>query len=359
MSGLAWALDAAVVVLLLGLATRIVFTRDLFEATVLFIAFGLTLSLAWVRLEAPDLALAEAALGAGVTGALLLYAHRRLSELTVEPAPSDVVLGPETGRTGRDRLGPLRWVLGGTVGALAVGFGALIPGLPEREPFLPARVAERLAETAASNPVTGVVLDFRAYDTLLEVGVLVVAMVAVWSMDRGTADFARPGEERPGEDLILGALTRLVVPVVGLTAVYLVWIGGREPGGAFQAGALLAGTGVLLAAAGILRPVTAAAPLVRALGVAGFGVVIVVGLGTLIRSGSFLAYPEGRAHGLLLLIEGVLAVSIAVVLTALFIDVTAVPAGEPSPERVDPTGDPLGRASGPEGGRSGETGDDG
>jgi len=59
-TGLAWALDGALVLLLLGLAARVVLTRDLFEATVLFIGFGLTLSLVWVRLGAPDLALAEA-----------------------------------------------------------------------------------------------------------------------------------------------------------------------------------------------------------------------------------------------------------------------------------------------------------
>jgi energy-converting hydrogenase B subunit D len=47
-------------------------SRDLFRAVVMFVAFGLLMTLAWVRLEAPDLALAEAAIGAGLTGALLL-----------------------------------------------------------------------------------------------------------------------------------------------------------------------------------------------------------------------------------------------------------------------------------------------
>jgi energy-converting hydrogenase B subunit D len=50
----------------------------LFRAVVLFIAFGLLLAVAWVRLRAPDVALAEAAIGAGVTGALLLVTLGRL-----------------------------------------------------------------------------------------------------------------------------------------------------------------------------------------------------------------------------------------------------------------------------------------
>jgi energy-converting hydrogenase B subunit D len=46
--------------------------RQLFQSVVMFVVFGLLMSLAWVRLHAPDVALAEAAIGAGLTGALLL-----------------------------------------------------------------------------------------------------------------------------------------------------------------------------------------------------------------------------------------------------------------------------------------------
>lgn len=65
--------------LLLGLALlwsawRALATPDLARAVVLFIVFGLLMTLAWARLDAPDVALAEAAIGAGLTGALLLDA---------------------------------------------------------------------------------------------------------------------------------------------------------------------------------------------------------------------------------------------------------------------------------------------
>jgi energy-converting hydrogenase B subunit D len=92
-------LDVAVVGLLLGLALRLLTTRDLFEAIVLFVAYGLSLSLAWVRLGAPDLALAEAALGAGVTGALFLNAYQRMAhrartaDSRMEAVPRDAAGG--------------------------------------------------------------------------------------------------------------------------------------------------------------------------------------------------------------------------------------------------------------------------
>lgn len=68
------ALDLALVLVMLWLVWHILRSPDLFKAAVLFITFGLVMSLAWVRLDAPDIALAEAAIGAGITGVLVLDA---------------------------------------------------------------------------------------------------------------------------------------------------------------------------------------------------------------------------------------------------------------------------------------------
>lgn len=68
------AFDLVLAAALIWVAWRALTVADLFRAVVLFIAFGLLMTLAWVRLNAPDLALAEAAIGAGLTGALLIDA---------------------------------------------------------------------------------------------------------------------------------------------------------------------------------------------------------------------------------------------------------------------------------------------
>jgi uncharacterized MnhB-related membrane protein len=70
--------DGLLVLGLLALAWTLLRTPHLFEATVLFISFGLIMSLAWVRLKAVDIALAEAAIGAGLTGALFLRTLGRM-----------------------------------------------------------------------------------------------------------------------------------------------------------------------------------------------------------------------------------------------------------------------------------------
>ena len=73
--------DILLVLTLLLLAWQSLNTDDIFKGVVLFISFGLLMALSWVRLRAPDVALAEAALGAGLTGPLFLSALRRMNRL--------------------------------------------------------------------------------------------------------------------------------------------------------------------------------------------------------------------------------------------------------------------------------------
>jgi uncharacterized MnhB-related membrane protein len=67
--------DFLLAALVVWLGWGALMSASLFRAIVLFVAFGLAMALAWARLGAPDVALAETAVGAGLTGALLLAAH--------------------------------------------------------------------------------------------------------------------------------------------------------------------------------------------------------------------------------------------------------------------------------------------
>ncbi|MDT9702450.1 hydrogenase subunit MbhD domain-containing protein, partial [Streptomyces sp. P17] len=64
--------DVGLAILILFVAGWIVAVRSTFAAVIGFVVYGLLLSLVWVRLWAIDIALTEAAIGSGVTGALLL-----------------------------------------------------------------------------------------------------------------------------------------------------------------------------------------------------------------------------------------------------------------------------------------------
>lgn len=79
------AFDVLLALALLWSAARTLTTPRLDRAIVLFIIFGLLMALAWARLDAPDIGLAEAAIGAGLTGALLLDALGVLRRRGGEP----------------------------------------------------------------------------------------------------------------------------------------------------------------------------------------------------------------------------------------------------------------------------------
>ena len=79
---LLWVFDGVLILSMLWLAWKSLLSIDLYKAIVLFIAFGLLMALAWVRLNAPDIALAEAAIGAGLTGAILLVSLAKLEAMS-------------------------------------------------------------------------------------------------------------------------------------------------------------------------------------------------------------------------------------------------------------------------------------
>ena len=79
--------DWVLLLVILVLAWRALNDRDLFRAVIKFIVLGLLLAVAWVRLRAPDVALAEAAVGSGLTGALILSALVRMRRREQAVAP--------------------------------------------------------------------------------------------------------------------------------------------------------------------------------------------------------------------------------------------------------------------------------
>lgn len=312
MSLLTGLFDVLLLATLVWLAWRLLASADLFKAVVLFIAFGLLLALAWARLGAPDVALAEAAIGAGITGALLLVALGRLGPEERFPRRA----GP---RIGRYLRAPLLLTLALPVAA-ALLLGALA-SLSRQAEGLEPLVRRHLAQSEVAHPVTAVLLNFRGYDTLLEIAVLVLAVLGIWCLGEARA----VSVAEPPSPVLLG-LTRLLLPLLVLAGGYLLWLGGHAPGGAFQAGALLAAGLVLwLFGGGGLAGRWSGLPL-RLLLALGLLVFLAAAAGPLLGGAGLLAYPPGWAKPLILLVETLLTGSIAAVLAL------AVVGGRPAAE---------------------------
>lgn len=282
--------DAVVACVIPFVAWQVLATGDLERAVVLFIAFGLLAALAWARLDAPDVALVEASIGAGLTGALLVTTVRSIGS----------ALPPEQHRrTGL--LAPL-------IACVAAVLEAALFYLPDPAVGLEPMVAARLREAGVEHPVTAVLLDYRGYDTLLEAAVLVEAVVVVAIRVR-----SRPA--RAARDTgPLGVLVRLFVPAIVLVAGYLLWRGTNGPGGAFPAAAVIAGAGILMVAGGMLRIPATGSVFARLVLVAGPAVFILIADLPLAAGDHLLEYPRTGAGMLIAVIELGLVCSIALVL---------------------------------------------
>jgi len=105
-----------------------------------------------------------------------------------------------------------------------------------------------LQETGAVNFVTGMILDYRAFDTLGESNVLFCATVTVLILLQASDKKKKIDEDmlfEPHDDPILRMSARILVPVIMLFGVYVVLNGHLSPGGGFSGGAII-GSGLIL-----------------------------------------------------------------------------------------------------------------
>ncbi|MFO0875512.1 MAG: hydrogenase subunit MbhD domain-containing protein [Phycisphaerales bacterium] len=300
----ALAVDIGLVVLTLAVATWTINARETYAAVVGFVACGLLLTLVWMRLAAPDVAMTEAAIGSGLSGMLLLGAASRLR--ATEPA------------AGVERPGAAhRLAAGALCAAVTAGLAAVVLSLPAPPPTLAPEATSNLPRIGLGNPVTAVLLAYRALDTLLEKVVLLLALLGVWSLAPDQLWGGRARVWRVADGPPSGPLTLLaqVLPPFGLiVGVYLFWNGANAPGGTFPAGTILAAMWLLVLVAGSAKVPSVGRRWLRLVMVAGPMLFIVVALAGFAAAGAFLGYPEAYAKPLIVAIETVLTLSIAATL---------------------------------------------
>ena len=306
--------DAGLAALIVAVAAWAMLAREAFAAAVAFIAFGLLLALLWVRLAAPDVALTEAAIGS-VTGWLLVAAAARLGRAKASPAA--------------ETPGAILRVAAASASILvAAGLAALVLLLPQPAPTLAPKVAAHLAQTGLGNPVTAVLMAYRAIDTLVEVVVLLLALIGIWSLAPERFWNGRPGlRQHEDPDGVLVFLARLLPPIGIVVGLHLLWVGSTAPGGEFQGASVLAAMWILARMAGLVDPPPTGKRRLRLLLVVGSLVFLAVGIAGVALAGSFLGYPPDHAKLLILIIEVPLTLSIAATLGLL---VAGPPEREPA-----------------------------
>jgi len=259
----------------------VAFYRRRLVALILIGAVGLVVSLTFVLLSAPDLALTQLLVEVATVILMMLVLHYLPAESPREP-------------------GHLRkW--GDALVAFAAGAGttAIVYSVLTRpfQSIAPYYLEKAHSEGGGTNAVNVIIVDFRGFDTMFEITVLAIAGLIVhvllgrFRVPEGFA--ARPPDPK-FNPLILRSAARFLLPFGTIVAIYLLLRGHNLPGGGFIAGLVLASALVLLRIAGG-APLPAPGALVHpALIAVGLLVAIVTGAAAIALGYPFLTSAFGH-----------------------------------------------------------------
>ena len=220
---------ATVLVVVSALATVLLRRRRLIALLMVSIV-GLIVSLVFLRLSAPDLALTQLAVEVVTVLLLMLAMYFLPSRGTIESTPWDVA---------RDLF--LSLSIGAGVGMLAL-LAMTHPGATIADFFLDNSVPGG----GGRNVVNVILVDFRGFDTLGEITVLAIAAAGIYALLDQLGLFlplydpdGRPWA-RERYPLVLRMISRAVLPLALLVAMYILMRGHNMPGGGFIAGLITA-----------------------------------------------------------------------------------------------------------------------
>lgn len=281
--------------------------RSLFAIVMLTGAYSLLSAMWFVVLDAVDVAFTEAAVGAGVSTVFLLGA---------------MLLTARTARVEKSwkRLGPLAVCL--LTGAVLVYATVDLPAFGDAFSAANTHVGvEYLQRTPAEmdipNVVTAVLASYRGFDTLGETAVVFSAGLAV-SLLLGFGERSLSANHKPSRENLKGVVTptgptdhhvilrvvsKVMIPIVGIYALYVHFHGEISAGGGFQAGTIFTAMIILYSLIFGITAALDAFPVIWARSLAGLGVMIYAGVGfyALLQGGNFLDYdyvlPKPEYYG--------------------------------------------------------------
>jgi multicomponent K+:H+ antiporter subunit A len=210
--------------------------RERLVALILIGVVGLVVSVTFIYLSAPDLALTQISVEVATVILLLLALNFLPKRTPRESTP---------GRRVRDLV---------IAGGAGLGSGLLIYALMMRDFAFPTISDYHLANAktggGGTNVVNVILVDFRGYDTFGEIIVLGIAALTIFALTeallRGEAnrrlltwthDQRRAADRHP---LMFAVATRMILPVALMVGVFIFLRGHNEPGGGFIAGLIVA-----------------------------------------------------------------------------------------------------------------------
>jgi multicomponent K+:H+ antiporter subunit A len=219
--------------------------RQRFTALIFVGVAGLMVSLVFVLLSAPDLALTQLLVEVVTVMLMMVVLHFLPQSAPAEPSPwrkwRDAAIAAAAG-----------------LGVTGIVYAVLTRPLSSISPFYLARA---LPEGGGTNTVNVIIVDFRGFDTLGEIAVLGIAALIVHALlgrFRVPAGYLTGTATPDWNPLLVRTVAQSLLPLAALVAAYLFLRGHNLPGGGFAAGLVFAAAIVVTRVAG---PVTGSGPM--------------------------------------------------------------------------------------------------
>ncbi len=119
------------------------------------------------------------------------------------------------------------------------------PANPTATHVIPRYLENAEEETHTENVITGIILNYRGYDTMGEVTVIFCALAAVLAVlgrERRGAIEGFVDRSEVVSSTIVRTMVRFMVPFILLFSLYTIFHGESSPGGGFQGGAIIGGS---------------------------------------------------------------------------------------------------------------------
>ncbi|HUC93992.1 MAG TPA: Na+/H+ antiporter subunit A [Paenibacillus sp.] len=280
--------EAAVTAALILSAVAVPFARSRMTAIILTGASGYMVTLFFVLFRAPDLALTQMIVET-VSVALFLLCFYHLPKLKREKVPL------------RFKLPNL--VISAVVGAVVTLIALSASGSRAFDSISDFYLAESYNSAGGKNVVNVILVDFRGFDTLLEIMVLGIASLGIYALiklgpdsdDAGAmpakpADIHAPG----GNDVILRTVSKAAIFIILTFAWFLFFAGHYNPGGGFIAGLMTAAALVLLSMAFGMKLSSKVIPVdFRKVTALGLTIALLTGIGSFLFDAPFLSHTFG------------------------------------------------------------------
>jgi len=277
-------------------------SNNILIITLLSSTFSLFTMVLYLVLDAPDVAMTESSISI-LAIIFAIYAIKAIYPVTY---------------IFHDPFKPILFILSLVLAAILIYAAQDLPefGAPKFNQYY---LRNSESDTGVISVVAAVLASYRGYDTMLETLVILVGGLSILLISDGQAKVSYDKQDK-----LVALMSRFMLPIILLFALYIQSHGEISPGGGFQAGSIIAAIFIGLAMA-CEEYVLISKNKLKVLAVTGVGLYFLVGLTGLIAGVEFLNYNIffGQAIGIML-VEYVVGMAVASTMILIYLGISDV-----------------------------------